>query len=140
MTLSDTQVRTMTKHAEACYPGECCGIIGRRAADLVLFPAQNLSRRNDEFLLDPKALLATRTQGFEIVGFYHSHPDGPAHMSPKDCSNQIVDGQPTWPGIEHWVLSVCAGQTVDLKRFVWNPSRTRYEERGHGCSVPEDTH
>lgn len=78
-------------HAATDYPMECCGLlVGRgdevRAAEAV----RNLraDERYDRFELDPvghvKVWEAARAAGDEVVGCYHSHPDGQARPSPID--------------------------------------------------------
>ncbi len=71
--------------AWAAVPGECCGLLegtrtGGGIAVPALHPARNLAGADDRFEIDPAdhfaALRAARTNGREIVGCYHSHPDG----------------------------------------------------------------
>ena len=79
--------------AGAAYPGECCGLIeGRRDGDRILatalHPTRNLSSDTDRFEIDPadqfRILRAARGAGAQIVGCYHSHPDGRAEPSARD--------------------------------------------------------
>ena len=79
--------------AEVALPRECCGLIeGARGGTAVqatgLHSARNLSPEPDRFEIDPAdhfaALRAARTKGREIVGCYHSHPNGRAEPSPRD--------------------------------------------------------
>ncbi len=80
--------------ARAAYPGECCGLLlGHRGAvaNLVaLHPARNLQSRNDRFEIAPEdhfaALKRARSEGLEIIGCYHSHPDGAARPSATDLA------------------------------------------------------
>src|SRR5688572_28071169 len=79
---------------EARYPEEACGLlIGRgEPTDLRIDriePSANLAAAPQlEFEIDTKLRLdltrALRTTPERIVGFYHSHPDGPAEPSDKD--------------------------------------------------------
>jgi proteasome lid subunit RPN8/RPN11 len=81
--------------AEACaaFPRECCGLIeGRRAGDtaeaLAIHSVRNLAREPDRFELDPaehfRLMRSLRGTDREIVGCYHSHPNGRAELSPHD--------------------------------------------------------
>ena len=66
-----------------------------RAGDIIealaLHPTRNLASAPDRFEIDPaehiRLLRALRGTGREIVGCYHSHPDGAPAPSPRDrCS------------------------------------------------------
>jgi proteasome lid subunit RPN8/RPN11 len=79
--------------ARAAYPRECCGLIeGARAGDTIaaiaLHPTRNLATASDRFEIDPaehiRLLRILRGTGREIVGCYHSHPDGDPKPSPRD--------------------------------------------------------
>lgn len=81
------------RQARAALPGECCGLIeGAREGDAArataLHPLRNLAAEPDRFEIDPArhiALLrALRGTGREIVGCYHSHPNGRPELSPRD--------------------------------------------------------
>lgn len=87
--------------ARAALPRECCGLIegvrdGNGIAATALHPAPNLSSQADRFEIDPAAqfaaLRAARANGREIVGCYHSHPDGAAAPSAHDLAGAGEDG------------------------------------------------
>lgn len=98
----------VAEQAATAYPEEACGIlIGRRRSDGVLVverarAADNVAPpelRTRRFEVDPRTVIETqrtlRGSGSEIVGFYHSHPDGPARPSPTDL-----------PFLRHWPRTV----------------------------------
>lgn len=86
--------------AEKAYPDECCGFLAGFMEDgaarvtvrvLEEIPARNAAAEDDrrrEFLVDPKDLLNVmkryRDRDEDVVGFYHSHPDHEAELSPTD--------------------------------------------------------
>jgi proteasome lid subunit RPN8/RPN11 len=79
--------------ARAAFPRECCGLIeGRREGDATqasaVHPVRNLAAEPDRFELDPaeqfRLMRALRGTGRELVGCYHSHPNGRAVLSPRD--------------------------------------------------------
>jgi proteasome lid subunit RPN8/RPN11 len=83
----------LTAEARAAYPNECCGLIeGVRTADTIearaLHPTRNLAESRDRFEIDPaehiRLLRSLRGTGRDIVGCYHSHPDGASEPSPRD--------------------------------------------------------
>ncbi len=84
--------------AELAHPRECCGIMlghGNRIAEIVatdnVHPAPET-----HFEIDPQALVdchrAARGGGPEILGYYHSHPNGLARPSATDMSMAAPDG------------------------------------------------
>jgi proteasome lid subunit RPN8/RPN11 len=79
--------------AQEAFPHECCGLIeGVRSQSLVralaLHPTRNLASRPERFEIDPAAHIALlktlRGSGREIVGCYHSHPNGSTELSAWD--------------------------------------------------------
>jgi proteasome lid subunit RPN8/RPN11 len=81
------------REALAASPLECCGLIeGARHSDrfiaTMLHPTRNVSADADRFEIDPAdhfhALRAARARDAEILGCYHSHPQGHAEPSLRD--------------------------------------------------------
>ena len=71
------------EHARACYPKECCGIIGKKAREIVWTPMENISKSNDTFEMDPKEYTKQLlTQ--KILAIVHSHVDEPVTASQTD--------------------------------------------------------
>jgi proteasome lid subunit RPN8/RPN11 len=78
-------------HARRSVPLECCGLlIGDRLRIVAARPAVNLAASPTRYELDPRAHIEARREaradGLEVVGFYHSHPLGPARPSPTDIA------------------------------------------------------
>ena len=80
----------MLAHAREALPNECCGLLigGAALIDRVV-PARNLRPAPDRYLIDPAdhcaALRTARAAGLEVVGAYHSHPNGTLLPSDVDC-------------------------------------------------------
>ena len=53
-------------------------------------PALNLERNPQRYLIDPRDHFAARREarrlGLDVIGFFHSHPGGPATPSPSDVA------------------------------------------------------
>ena len=89
------------REARVASPRECCGLVeGVRDRATVrataLHPARNLSTEADRFEIDPTdhfaALRAARARGRDIVGCYHSHPNGEPAPSPRDAAGAAEQG------------------------------------------------
>ncbi|WP_237392288.1 M67 family metallopeptidase [Aurantiacibacter rhizosphaerae] len=81
---------------------ECCGILlgtylGAGSTIAAALPAANVHPRpQTHFEIDPQALVnahrAARAGGPQVLGYYHSHPDGPPHPSATDRAEAAHDG------------------------------------------------
>lgn len=76
-------------------PEEACGLLaGHRVGDQLqasaVFITTNLFRSDTRYRIDPAEQLAAFNQidalGLELVGIYHSHPNGPDEPSPTDIA------------------------------------------------------
>lgn len=93
--------------ARAGAPEEVCGLLaGRRDPDVVTDVrrvANVADAPRDRYELDPgeqvAAMRAVEARGDEVVGFYHSHPRGPAEPSATD------ERLAAWPGYVYCVVS-----------------------------------
>jgi proteasome lid subunit RPN8/RPN11 len=107
--------------AAAAYPHEGCGVlIGSYAGDSVVVQevtsGRNLwtERLRDRYDLDPADIQAAdrnaRQRGLDVVGFWHSHPDHPAHPSQFDSDRAWVDSA-------YLIVSSRSDGTGDLNAF-----------------------
>ncbi|PZN94259.1 MAG: peptidase [Alphaproteobacteria bacterium] len=100
---------TLLAAAAAAAPHECCGLLlGRPCHVAAVVPARNVAADPARsFEIDPATLLRVhreaRGSGQQVVGHYHSHPNGVAEPSKRDAARAVVDGQ-------LWVI--IAGGTV----------------------------
>ena len=76
-------------------PEEACGLLGGQIKGELyqarrVFPTTNLLHSTDRFRIDPAEQLAAfdqmDAQRLEMVGIYHSHPNGPDIPSPTDIA------------------------------------------------------
>lgn len=88
----------LLREAGEAAPQECCGILlgdGNRVSSFA--PARNVHPYpNSHFEIDPQALVdahrAARGGGAQVVGYYHSHPNGLPRPSVTDVAMAADDG------------------------------------------------
>ena len=99
--LDAEQREQIVRAARAAYPRECCGLIeGYRSGETLrataIHATRNASDMPNRFEIDPAehiALLqAARAVGREILGCYHSHPNGRNEPSEHDRDNAAEVG------------------------------------------------
>jgi proteasome lid subunit RPN8/RPN11 len=70
--------------------------------------------KHRRYAIDPKDMLRlqkqARSQGLNIIGIYHSHPDHEA--VPSECDRLLA-----WPEYIYTIVSVCKGKAVDVKSW-----------------------
>jgi proteasome lid subunit RPN8/RPN11 len=82
-------LRDIAAHARDAWPNECCGLlIGDAHTIAAVHRARNLDDSPARYLVQPEdhfaALRRARAQALEVVGAYHSHPDGRPRPSTVD--------------------------------------------------------
>ena len=104
-------------HAFAERPNECCGLlIGDAEIVEAAVPARNVRRSPTKFQVEPAdhfaAIRKARATGREVIGAYHSHPNGPSGPSETD---RLRLNDPT---MVHVIVSLAHGtRTVRAFRF-----------------------
>lgn len=89
----------MRAHAARAAPEECCGLLfGREGTVEQARAAANVAQDRLRFFeIDPQALVdahrAARAGGPQVLGYYHSHPGGPAEPSATDRAMAAGDGR-----------------------------------------------
>ena len=86
-------------HARACVPEEACGLIGGVEVDggadagVVgrverVYLLENVDHTNEHFSMNPadqlRAVKDIRTNGWQLLGNWHSHPETPSRPSEED--------------------------------------------------------
>lgn len=113
--------------ARAAFPREACGLlVGQRSGEgveiFLAHPAANVAEHDDRFEIDPQAqftlLRGLRETGREIVGCYHSHPNGRAEPSGADVAGASEPGF-VWlvTGISPTAISAVNAFVFDGRRF-----------------------
>jgi proteasome lid subunit RPN8/RPN11 len=91
LTLTQDQVREMISHAQSALPNEACGLLGGSAGRVqAVYPGANAERSPVRYRMEPKeqlrAMDAIGLAGGDVVGIFHSHPQGPPVPSPTDLA------------------------------------------------------
>ncbi len=130
-----TDMRATVCHvSERGYPDEVCGLlIGVRQDDdrivREVVPVENAWEQVDErrrrFQIGPDVIAKeerrAREAGMEILGFYHSHPDGETRPSETDRDF-------AWPTYSYIIQGVYKGIALKLSSWVLKDDRSGYNE------------
>ena len=124
----------VARHGEEGYPDEVCGfLLGTRVdGDKVVREVRPVANRWEEteqrrrrFLIGPEDFLKAerdaRAAGWEILGFYHTHPDHPARPSE-------TDREAAWPGYSYVIQSVRDRRADEVHSWVLQDDRAGYDE------------
>jgi proteasome lid subunit RPN8/RPN11 len=125
-------VAAIRTHGEADYPHEACGLLGGETEDgrtivrqLVPLPNERTDSARNRYQIDPEAFRRAQSvldsQGLEIVGVYHSHPDHPAEPS-------VFDRDHAWPRLSYVIVAVAAGRAGDMKSWRLSDDRAAFSE------------
>jgi len=120
LVLAAGQWMAIREHALAAYPEECCGLLlGDAAPDRerveTVVPVENrYAEPWRGFELPPDAVACALAQerrgGRDVVGVYHSHPDGAPQPSRRD-------EREAWPGWSYLIVPVAAGGCGEPRCF-----------------------
>jgi proteasome lid subunit RPN8/RPN11 len=124
----------MVTHAHSTYPDECCGAMlgssenGTKTVKVAVeLENAHEGEKRERYVVRPKDLLRAereaRSQGMDLIGIYHSHPDADAYFSPTDLKNSC-------PWYSFVVLSVKNGKFHHAASFLPNEDQTaEYREQ-----------
>ena len=142
----------ISAEAERLYPMECCGLLlgrdedsARRAERAVAAPNVHSDGGARHFQISPDAFLRAEreaeTDGFDVVGIYHSHPDVAARPSRFDL-------EAAWPWYSYLIVAVGNGRVAEVRCWRLSDDRERFndepvcwlDERGENVHPSLDTH
>lgn len=109
--ISSSLQQNLRDLAAATPAVEICGLlVGRGARVLRLVPARNVAADPARsFEIDPATLLAThreaRGDGHQVIGHWHSHPNGQPEPSARDAARATDNGQ-------IWLILAAGGMTA----------------------------
>jgi proteasome lid subunit RPN8/RPN11 len=114
----------LRQHGEETYPCECCGVLVGEFEEAGNKTVKTVARcgntRTDSphnrYQISPIDLVRIQREaeleGYDIVGFYHSHPDHPALWSSTDLA------EAHWSGCSYVITSVDKGKAALTNSFV----------------------
>ncbi len=121
--LTEQVYDTIRRHGEETYPHECCGVLLGRSEDGLNAVEEAVRAGNtrtdsahNRYQIAPQELVKIqrlgRGSGFDIVGFYHSHPDHPAQWSATDFA------EAHWLGCSYVITAVEQGVARQTNSFL----------------------
>lgn len=89
--LTIEQLQSMIDHVDAHAPLESCGLLAGRSSTVEkIFFVQNQAQSTVRYVMNPLEQLAAfewiDSNGMDLLGIFHSHPAGPAIVSPTDIA------------------------------------------------------
>jgi len=119
--LSDASRAQLIEWARAAVPHEACGLLlGRRRGEGVEVEHVRLARNvaadaRRAFEVHPEDHLVfsleAERHGLDVVGAWHSHPRGPATLSPADLAAAAN-------GWAHVIIALAASDTPELRAWL----------------------
>jgi proteasome lid subunit RPN8/RPN11 len=129
--VSENLIQQIGAHGAETYPHECCGALlgvdGENSREVRAL--HNLTNRREDsphnrFSVTSEdvrqAELAAQKNGFEVIGWYHSHPDHPALPSEYDREH-------AWPWYSYIIVSVTEGKPGAIASWRLTDDRRRFE-------------
>jgi proteasome lid subunit RPN8/RPN11 len=114
--LTKEQYQCIVDHVQANAPLEACGLLaGKDARVEKVIEVRNQARSAVRYAMDPveqwNAFQWIDSHGLDLVGIFHSHPNGPAVPSPTDIAEAayavvhviLVHTEGTWHGSGFWL-------------------------------------
>jgi proteasome lid subunit RPN8/RPN11 len=121
--LNAATYEALRTHGEETYPHECCGVLlghsgesGNTVQAAVRAGNTRTDSAHNRYNIAPQELVKiqrrAREQGWDIVGFYHSHPDHPAQWSATDLA------EAHWLGCSYVITAVAKGAAQQTNSFL----------------------
>jgi len=118
--ITKQQYEEMLNHSLKSIPNEACGILGGKEEDGLKYVQKvyliaNIDDSPEHFSMDPKEQFAAakdmRSNGWVVLGNFHSHPESPSRPSEED-KRLAFDSEASY-----LILSLADEQNIVLKSF-----------------------
>ena len=114
--ISAAQLAALLDHLRTVWPEEGCGLLaGHNGVVRRVLPVENELHSETRFAMAGgpmvAALLGILKAGWQLSAIYHSHPAGPAQLSPTDLA------QLSYPDTIQLVVSLAQPDRPDLRAF-----------------------
>jgi proteasome lid subunit RPN8/RPN11 len=126
--VSNVAILHISNHGRKTYPNECCGaLIGNDnvVTECVSLPNTAKKGLQYRFLVTPDNYQIVERHamkcGQKLIGFYHSHPDHPAHPSQYDLDH-------AWPIFEYVIIAVENGEPGEITSWRLRENRSAFDE------------
>jgi proteasome lid subunit RPN8/RPN11 len=127
MRIARAQVDAMLEHARSGYPCEVCGVMlgrgpdgARRVEEVVAVANRETEAPRVRYQIAPEDQIRiqreARERGWEVVGYYHSHPDHPARPSETD---RRIAAEGLSDGVIYVVVGVERGEKATPTAWVF---------------------
>ncbi len=142
LVLSKQVLAKIHTHGEANYPEEGAGFLlgtddGHQRMVSQIFTTENArenTARHNRYLVTPeeylKAEITAETQGLDLLGVFHSHPDHPNRPSE-------FDREWAQPFFSYVITSVNEGKAVESRCWRLSEDRSMFEEETININVEE---
>ena len=123
------EMQSILDHAQEGYPHEVVGILaGSRSEHTVLKVLPLINERGEttnRYKVGPLKLMRAEqeleAQGYDILGYYHSHPDHPSRYSEYDKAHAL-------PNLSYLIVSVRSGQAGEIQSWRLREDRSVMDE------------
>jgi proteasome lid subunit RPN8/RPN11 len=145
LTLSSEAWNAISRHAEAEFPDECCGVIFFDGSNDHVQRLRNIQNQLNAldpqtyprtaviaYAIDPRELETAIDQAgrssAKLKAFYHSHPDHDAYFSEEDKAFACPFGEPTFPTTAQIVISIYNRAVRVIRAFGWSEEERDFVE------------
>lgn len=135
----------ISRHAQAAFPDECCGVVLSKGDTEQVKRLENIQNKLHEldpetyprtaviaYAMDPRELESVidnaARDGAKLKAFYHSHPEHEAYFSEEDKAFASPFGEPTFPNAAQIVVSIYNREVKCLAGFVWSNDQNDFIE------------
>ncbi len=91
LTLTEEQQNAMIAHVNSLAPLEACGLLaGKNSTVEKVLPITNQAQSKVRYAMEPieqlRAFEQIEAEGLDLLGIFHSHPEGPEVISQTDIA------------------------------------------------------